>query len=67
MKIKLKKMTKKSQKQREEIDTQQENDRKRFETEISALMNEKHRLEAEITHKFQTVIDRLTLEKRKMR
>ena len=38
-----------SQKQREEIDTQKENERKRFETEISALMNEKHQLEAEIS------------------
>ena len=40
-----------SQKQREEFYTQQENERKRFETEIYVLLNEKHRLEAETTQK----------------
>ena len=54
------------QNQREEFETKQESDRKKFEREIAALTNEKHRLEAEITHKFQTELDRLTHEKQQL-
>ena len=51
---------------REEFETKQESDKKNNVREIAALTNEKHQLETEITHKFQTEIGRLTHEKQQL-
>ena len=51
----------------EEFATKQESDRNKIEREITALTNEKYRLEFELTQKFQIQIDRLTHEKHQLK